>query len=240
MIGRMRRDHRPYWLKKALDRLNQLRVDRRVTPQLEQVGQDFRVMNPGHLQISGSGISVGDHVYVMALADSPVRISVFDHLGKIHIGSYSIVNPGVRITSANRISIGQGCLLAMNCYLSDADWHDTHARIYAPGNTAPITLEDNVWIGESAFVAKGVTMGENSIAGAYAVVTKDVAPNTIVAGNPARVVGEINPGEVVTREAMFNSEQTYETFEAEYFAAQLANNSLAGWLRSLLLPGKKD
>ena len=55
----------------------------------------------------------------------------------------------------------------------------------------PITVEDNVWIGGSATILGGVTIGKNAIVGAGAVVTKDVEPNTIVVGNPARVLRKI-------------------------------------------------
>nr|WP_306798988.1 DapH/DapD/GlmU-related protein [Clostridium perfringens] len=53
---------------------------------------------------------------------------------------------------------------------------------------SPIIIEDNVWIGEFVRIMKGVTIGEGSIVGANAVVTKDVQPYTVVAGNPARIV----------------------------------------------------
>lgn len=197
-------------------------------------------MNPRHIQVSGSGISLDDHVHVMALPDAPVRLSVFEDLGEISIGRYCIVNPGVRITSASSIEIGDSCMLAMNAYLSDADWHDTHHRIYAPGNTAPIKLHHNVWIGDSALVTKGVTIGENSIVGAYSVVTKDVPANSIVAGNPARKVGEIDPEHLTTRDDLFNGPVQYEEFEAKYFQEKLRGNTLFKWLTSWLMPGRHD
>ena len=197
-------------------------------------------MGPSHVQVSGSSISLYDHVHVMALADAPVRLSVFEDLGEISIGRYCIVNPGVRITSASSIEIGDSCMIAMNAYLSDADWHDIHHRIYAPGSTAPIILQDNVWVGDSALVCKGVTIGENSIVGAYSVVTKDVPANSIVAGNPARKVGEVNPEHLTTRADLFNGPVQYEEFEAEYFRKKLRGNTLFKWLTSQLIPGSHD
>ena len=62
-------------------------------------------------------------------------------------------------------------------------------------DSAPIVIEDNVWIGEYSAILKGVTIGTGSIVASHAVVTKDVPPYTIVAGNPARVVKEIAHGE---------------------------------------------
>jgi len=234
----LRNDHRPNWLRKAQTYLNERYVDHYVRPHLDHSGRDLRVINPKHLEISGTQIGVGDHVHFMALADKPVRLAVFENLGTISIGNYGVINPGVRISSANSITIGDSCLLAMNCYLSDADWHDVHHRIYAPGNSAPIVLKDNVWVGDSALVTKGVTIGENSIVGAYSVVTKDVPANTIVVGNPARIVKEISSEHLTSREALFTGEQPYSEFEEHYFSEKLAGNSTLGWLKSFLKPGK--
>ncbi|XOV88529.1 MAG: acyltransferase [Pseudomonadota bacterium] len=236
----MRKDHRPLWLKLLQDRLNHLYVDHFCRPQFDAAGQDLRVMNPRHLQVSGPGIRLGDHVHIMALPDRPVRLAVFEGLGQITIGSYSIINPGVRISSAASITMGHSCMLAMNCYLSDADWHDLAHRIYAPGTTRPITLGNNVWIGDSALVTKGVTIGDNSIIGAWSVVTRDVPANTIVAGNPARIVRELDASHLTMRRDLFNSEEPYADFEKRYVAAQLADNRTLDWLRSWLIPGPHD
>ncbi|MDA0978169.1 MAG: acyltransferase [Proteobacteria bacterium] len=238
--ARMRRDHRPLWLKSWLDRYNRFLVRHFLAPQLDRVGEDFRVMNPRHLQISGSGIEIGDHVHIMALPDKSVRLAVFEAPGHIRVGDYSIINPGVRITSASGISIGSGCMLAMNCYLSDADWHDIQHRIFAPGKTAPITLENNVWIGDSALVTRGVTIGENSVVGAWSVVTKNVPPNTIVAGNPAREVGQVDTGHLTTREALFRGEVRFADLERDQALVALGPNSLAGWLKAMLIPERDD
>ena len=236
----MRRDNRPYWLKQVMDAMNQFMVDRFLVPQFDSVGTDFKVMNPRHLQLSGPNIHVGDHVYVTALYDSPVRLAVFDGLGRIDVGSYSIINPGVRITSADSIVIGESCLLAMNAYLADADWHGLQHRIFAPGNTAPITLKDNVWIGDGAFVGKGVTIGENSIVCAFAVVTKDVPDNVIVAGCPARVIREFDNDDFIARKALFTGEVPYADFDREYQIQSLAGNTFAGWLKSVVSPGRTN
>jgi acetyltransferase-like isoleucine patch superfamily enzyme len=236
----MRRDHRPIWLKNLQDALNRAYVDWRIKPQLDSVGIDFRVMYPGHLQLSGPNIHIGNHVHVMALYDRPVRLSVFEGLGEIQVGHYCIINPGSRVSSADRIVIGESCMLAMNAYLSDADWHDTQHRNFAPGKTAPITLQDNVWIGESALVGKGVTIGENSIVGACSVVTKDVPANSIVAGTPAKLVGKVDPDNLTSRKAMFTMEQPYDEFELDYYSKLLGGNTLAGWLKSSIVPGPED
>ncbi|MCB1692501.1 MAG: acyltransferase [Pseudomonadales bacterium] len=197
-------------------------------------------MYPRHLEISGPHICVGDHVHFMALPDKPIRLAVFEGLGAIDIGDYCIVNPGVRITSASAVRLGHSCMLAMNCYLSDANWHDIHHRIFAPGDTAPIVLGDNVWIGDSALVTKGVTIGENSIVGAWSVVTHDVPPNAIVAGNPARIVKQIDTSHLTMRRDLFESATPYDVFEKQYFAGQLSGNGFWHWVRTLVWPRGND
>lgn len=235
-----RRNLQPYWFNQWLGCLNRFYVKRWLQPQLDSCGKDFQAIVARHVDLSGPNIHVDDHVHITALADKPVRLAVFEGLGEIIVGSYSIINPGVRITSASRIEIGKGCMLAMNCYLSDADWHDLQHRIYAPGNTAPIKLGDNVWIGDSALVTKGVQIGNNSVVGAYSVVTKDVPANTIVAGNPAKVVKELDVSHITTRKDLFNMDEPYEVFAMRYQKALLEGNTLLHWLRSLIAPTRKD
>jgi len=146
----------------------------------------------------------------------------------------------VRITSASQIIMGHSCLLAMNCYITDADWHDVQHRIYAPGETRPVKLGDNVWIGDSAIVTKGVTIGSNSIIGAGSVVTKDIPENVIAAGNPARVVRQLDGDNLTDRAALFNMAEPHSQFEARYYQQLLTGNTLSGWLRSLLFPSRQD
>lgn len=236
----MRRDHRPYWLKRLQDRYYHFLVSHFLAPQLDVVGNDFEVWHPRYLEISGPNIKIGNHVHVMALRDSPVRLSVFGGEGAITIGDYCILNPGSRITSAERIEVGKGCMLAMNAYVTDADWHGVEHRAFSPGVTRPTRLADNVWIGDSAFVGKGVTVGENAIVGAYAVVTKDVPANTIVAGNPAREIGTVDADNIVGREFMFTGNVSFGDYLESVSKQALNSNRLTGYLSALLAPGKKD
>ncbi|MEO7934341.1 MAG: acyltransferase [Chthoniobacterales bacterium] len=127
--------------------------------------------------------------------------------GRCSIGDFSLVN-GALIMAEEEITIGKHCLISWNVGLADSDFHpidpalrlqDTIAcSVYYPNKparpkieTRPIHICDNVWIGMNAVILKGVTIGENSIVAAGSVVTKDVPPNTIVAGNPARIVKEL-------------------------------------------------
>jgi acetyltransferase-like isoleucine patch superfamily enzyme len=235
-----RRHHQPFWLKSILDSANQAYIQHFIRPQFEAAGMDLRVMYPRHLDISGPNINVGDHVHFTALPVKPIRLAVFEGLGSIDLGHYSIINPGVRITSASKIQVGESCMLAMNSYISDADWHDLNHRIFAPGNASAVTLANNVWIGDGALVTKGVSIGENSIVGARAVVTKSVPENVIVAGNPAVVVKQLSDEHITVRKDMFTMEQTYDEFERQYYRTLLANNGVFSWIKSVIWPGRKD
>jgi carbonic anhydrase/acetyltransferase-like protein (isoleucine patch superfamily) len=121
--------------------------------------------------------------------------------------------------------------------VTDADWHDLYDRTAAPGSTAAVVLEDNVWIGDSAIVCKGVTIGENSVIGAGAVVASDIPANSIAAGNPARVIKGLDATrELVRRESLFNGERSYEQWIDDFERWVLAPNTLRSWLRSKFSP----
>ncbi len=101
------------------------------------------------------------------------------------IGQYSII--GVN----ERIEIGSNVMIAQNVSIRDTD--HSFGSLDKPMNkqgitTAPIIIEDNVWIAHGAIVTKGVRIGKGAIVGGGAVVTKDVPPFSIVAGVPAKVV----------------------------------------------------
>ena len=132
-------------------------------------------------------------------------------------------------------------MLASNVVLSDSDWHDVYDRTSAPGDGAPIVTGRNAWIGERAILCKGVTIGENSVVGAGSVVTKDVPDNVIAAGNPARVVKELDPDrEMITRASYFKEpEKLYEETQAIY-KWMMKDNTFWGLLRSLITPTRKD
>ena len=99
------------------------------------------------------------------------------------------MNAGAQLRCKERITIGENCAIARNVLIMD---FDAHLITYEDGTnnrvTAPITIGNSVWIGAGATILKGVTIGDNAIIGAGAVVTKDVKANTIVAGNPAKLI----------------------------------------------------
>src|SRR5262249_44425521 len=95
-------------------------------------------------------------------------------------------------TVGKQIMIGRHCHIASHVWMFDASGHpsDPAARLAgltaAPEEVRPITVEDNVWIGRRCIIFPGVTIGEDSIVAAGAVVMSDVPANSVGAGNPAR------------------------------------------------------
>jgi acetyltransferase-like isoleucine patch superfamily enzyme len=87
----------------------------------------------------------------------------------------------------SEVQIGGDCAISWDVQIMDTDFHKI-----APGavDTAPVRIGNHVWIGSRATILKGVSIGDGAVIGAGTVVTRDVAPRQVVAGNPARVVGE--------------------------------------------------
>ena len=239
----MRRDHRPYYIKKAYQKFEEFYVNHFLRPQLESLGEGFTFMRPWRVEIFGAPIKLGDFVNVVASTDKTVRLAIWAEQpdkGRIQIGNYCLICPGVRMGSAHEIVVGDNCMLASNAYITDSDWHDIYNRI-SIGKTAPVSIENNVWIGDSAIVCKGVTIGENSIIGAGAVVVDDIPANCVAAGNPARIVKQLDVGEKITTRAQFFSEpeKLLRGFD-QTDKALLGENSFLHWLRFLLFPSKMD
>jgi acetyltransferase-like isoleucine patch superfamily enzyme len=229
-------------VKRAFEALSQLYAQCYVQPQLDSLGAGCSFINPRYFHVNGPRIRIAERMHCMATRERPISLTVYpDQAQRSHIsiGAYCILLPGVRIAAATSIEIGDNCMFATGCYVTDADWHDHYDRTAAPGKTRPIVLGNNVWIGDSAIVCKGVNIGENSIVGAGAVVTRDVPPNTIVAGNPARPIKQLDSTQPFKRrEALFQDVESYDAYLKRYDAFMLQENTLAGWLRSLILPAR--
>ena len=138
--------------------------------------------------------------------------------------------------AAESIVIGDACMIAHGVYISDADWHGIYDRAEPVGNTKPVVLEDNVWIGDSAIICKGVTIGENSIIGAGAVVTKNVPPNSVFAGNPAKLVKTLENKEFNTRANFLEDPLKLAKDFDSLDRYSLGDNTLLNWIKSIVLP----
>ncbi|MDT7570388.1 MAG: hypothetical protein QOE05_562 [Actinomycetota bacterium] len=110
--------------------------------------------------------------------------------GRLTIGPGTNVNGlGTKILVAESVTIGAGCTFSWDVQVLDNDFHAiTVGGVQQPA-TAPVVIGDRVWVGTRAVVLKGVTIGDGAVVAAGAIVTKDVPPNAVVAGIPAKVVG---------------------------------------------------
>jgi putative colanic acid biosynthesis acetyltransferase WcaF len=109
------------------------------------------------------------------------------HPWQLEIGDHCWVGAGTQLLSVEKIRLEDHAALAHDVYLA-AGGHDIGSATMAPDNR-PITVKSGCWIATRAFVGPGVTIGENSVVGAGAVVVRDVEPGMTVVGNPAKPVG---------------------------------------------------
>ena len=238
----MIKDYRPYYIKKAWYRLQHLYIRHRLCPQLTSLGKHPFIVKPWHIEMFGGPISIGDNITLLGCSDKRTRLTVWSDkkdIQGIMIGDHVLISPGVRISAANSISIADSCMLASNVYITDSDWHGIYDRSMPPKEKSFVKLEENVWVGDSAIICKGVTIGKNSIIGAGSVVTSDIPANVIAAGNPVKIIKQLDPDEpIITRKDRFadTDKMTHllESTEKEF----LKGNTFFGWLRSLFFPEK--
>jgi len=152
----------------------------------------------------------GDRQLITVGANSVLRgqLLVFAHAGKIEIGKDCYIGEGTRIWSADSIKVGDRVLVAHNVNIHDTNSHSVDpilrhhhfVEMMSHGHpkvndfdiqSAPICIEDDVWIGCNSTILKGVNIGKSSIVAAGSLVTKDVPEFVIVAGNPARKIRKV-------------------------------------------------
>ncbi len=114
---------------------------------------------------------------------------------RIRIGGGTFLNIGVMVAALELVEIGEHCMFANGCFISDGShrFDDPDKPVPWQGFTTkgPTRIGDNVWCGAHAVITSGVTVGERSVIGANSVVTTDIPPFSIAAGAPARVLRTI-------------------------------------------------
>jgi maltose O-acetyltransferase len=153
-------------------------------------GRNF--LTNGKLVIKGPGkVIFGDDINAWCHTEKNVFITYLPE-ARISVGHGTRLN-GISAMAYSTIKVGSRCIVG-STMMVDTDFHSTDPALRhdpdAPFAVAPIELKENVWVAGQSAILKGVTIGENSIVAFRAVVTKDVPPNVIVGGNPARVVKE--------------------------------------------------
>ncbi len=153
--------------------------------------------NSAHIRIGSRTLVAGE-------------LLVFAHGGNISVGDWCYIGEGARVWASSSIAIGDRVLISHNVNIFDSMTHPLGARqrhehfkaILLTGHPSdinlgeqPVTIANDAWIGANACVLRGVSIGEGAVVATGSVVTKDVPPYTIVAGNPARVIRELGPDE---------------------------------------------
>ena len=146
-------------------------------------------------------ISIGDSSFIEG------ELQVFAYGGKITIGKNCYIGRNSKLWSGESIEIGNNVLISHNVGIVDTNAHEVdaferqerHKEFLKSGHwktkgsiqTAPIKVCDNAWINFDVIILKGVTIGEGAIIAAGSIVTKSVAPYTMVAGVPAKFIKQL-------------------------------------------------
>ncbi len=174
-----------------------------------KIGSGARFLGqPIVTRYSNSVISVGERLVATSRSQgtalgvrSPVILRTLADSASLIIGDDAGMS-GTVICAARSIRIGARCMFGADCMVFDTDFHnrdpggdgDTPRRYSRPdwaAISASVVIGDDVFIGARAIVTKGVTIGSGSIIAAGSIVTRDLPPNVVAAGIPARVVGDV-------------------------------------------------
>ena len=115
-----------------------------------------------------------------------------DYGYQIHVGARTFINYGAVLLDVGKITIGEDVQVGPNVqFLTPTHPLEPEARRAKWEAAKPITIGNNVWLGGGVIILPGVSIGENTVVGAGAVVTKDLPANVIAVGNPARVIRQV-------------------------------------------------
>lgn len=158
----------------------------------KEVGRGLKIERLPYIRGHGA-IQIGHDVHLSGLINIQFGSQLAD-LPKVVIGSNTFIGHGFSARISESLSIGENCYIAGNVKIFDIDGHPQDYRLRREGkpvgaeSIAPVCIGDDVWIGTNVIILKGVSIGSRSIVGAGSVVVKDIAPDVIASGNPARVI----------------------------------------------------
>ena len=146
----------------------------------------FSVRLRGRVQLSGCGeVVLGEGVSLVGTL-VPIELVTYTS-GRIEIGHHTFINYGSSIAARASVKIGHYCHLGHYTFVMDNDQHGVVRRMELP-QSDPVIIEDHVWIGSKAVILAGVRIGSRAVIGAGSIVTRDIPPRCVAAGNPARVL----------------------------------------------------
>lgn len=155
------------------------------------IAKDVTMLNPQCIYMK-DGSSVAENVYLGPI----VNYAGIEYSPKIIIGENTHIAKNGSIACIDRVEIGKNVLFARNVHITDhSHGYEDINRPITPQpliSKGPVIIEDDCWLGFNCEILSGVHIGKHCVVAARAVVTKDVPPYSIVAGNPARVVKQYN------------------------------------------------
>jgi len=162
---------------------------------MKYVGKRIKVLAPQYIKI-GKNFTIGDNCYLQTWPEYLGKKN--NYIPELTIGDNVSMMSNCHISCMNKVMIGNGCLLGDNVYITD-NFHGNNKLeekdvipIDRPlSSKGPVIIGKNVWIGRNVCIMPGVIIGDNVIIGANSVVTSSVNSYTIVAGNPAKTIKDI-------------------------------------------------
>jgi acetyltransferase-like isoleucine patch superfamily enzyme len=146
-------------------------------------GPILQALHQGRLEV-GPGVRLMPGCWITAPGEA-----------RVNIGRHTYLNLGCTIAAYEEVRIGQHCMFANGCFVTDADhrYDDPRTPMYEQGYRVkgPTIIGDNVWCGVNVVVLGGVTVGDHCVIGANSVVTHDIEPFSVAAGIPAQVIRKI-------------------------------------------------
>jgi acetyltransferase-like isoleucine patch superfamily enzyme len=143
----------------------------------------------GRVKVVNEGtLIVGDRV---RLDGGTVRLELVSFRGAyLSIGDGTYINYGTNVAATDRVEVGRNCAIGQYSIIMDNDYHtpEDHLRF---GASAPVVIEDDVWIGARSIVLRGSHIGRGAVIGANSVVKGTIPPYTLAAGSPARVIRQL-------------------------------------------------
>ncbi len=183
----------PYWIEQAINK-EKIELSKRscLIGEMTSVLSSANILN---FQNNPNKIIIGNYSMICG------KLQINEYGGKIQIGNYTYIGENTNVWSGDSVIIGNNVQVSHGVNIIDNNTHSLDAKerhqeykeiitrgsIQNRGNikSAPIVIEDDVWISFNASILKGVTIGKGAIIAANSVVTKNVEPYTMVAGNPA-------------------------------------------------------